>query len=54
MTLNKILHAIVVAAGAPAVASAVNALHLPSFVGMLLAGIAGAAAYFAKSPLNHP
>lgn len=54
MTLNRILHAVAVLAGAPAVAGAVNALHLPPFVGLLLAGIAGAAAYFAKSPIDHP
>lgn len=54
MTLNKIFHAIIALAGAPAVLSAVNALHLPPFVGLLLGGIAGAAAYFAKSPVDHP
>jgi len=53
MTLNKILHAIAVFAAAPAVLSAVSVLHLPPFVGLLLGGIAGAAAYFAKSPINH-
>jgi hypothetical protein len=52
--LNKILHLVAVLAGAPAVLGAVDVFHLPPFVGLLLGGIAGAAAYFAKGPVNHP
>lgn len=54
MTLNKVLHAVAVLAGAPAVLGAVDVFHLPPFVSLLLGGIAGLAAYLAKGPVTHP